>query len=174
MTSLRGLRVLYLLAILILFGSVGLQAAEAETHTATVANISWYKLTDVSQSNDPTYSVPNGAALISGFLNSQIQVNGQPVPGSFGSVKWAQTPSQRAEVRSCLNKALGAANLMETQALSNALGANPGGRATQLNVRVTGAINVNTGNTRVNPGDWTILEVSSFQTMVCSVSTFIP
>jgi hypothetical protein len=60
--------------------------------------------------------------------------------------------------------------MMETQAMAG----NPGGRNTQFIMKVTGAINVNSGNTRVNPGDWTILEVSSFRTMVCQISTYIP
>jgi hypothetical protein len=135
-----------------------------------VAEISWYKLTDVWQSTDPTFSTPFGAALVSGFNGSSILVNGQPVAGSFASFKWAQTPALRPEVQVCLDRAMGAANLMETQAIAG----NPGGRNTQFRIRVTGAINVNSGNTRVNPGDWTILEVATFRTMVCTVSTFIP
>ena len=107
---------------------------------------------------------------MSGFNNGSILVNGAPVPGSFASFKWAQAPALRPEVQICLDRAMGAANLMETQALAG----NPGGRNTQLRIRLTGAITVNSGNTRVNPGDWTILEVASFRTMVCTVSTFIP
>ena len=135
-----------------------------------VGEINWYKLTDVWQSTDPTFSTPFGGAFVSGFNNGTILVNGQPVAGSFASFKFAQTPALRAEVQVCLDRAMGAANLMETQAMAG----NPGGRNTQFRIRVTGAINVNSGNTRVNPGDWTILEVASFRTMVCTVSTYIP
>jgi hypothetical protein len=135
-----------------------------------VGEISWYKLTDVWQSTDPAFSTPFGGALVSGFNGGAILVNGQPVAGSFASFKWAQTPALRAEVQVCLDRAMSAANLMEAQALAG----NPGGRNTQFRIRVTGTINVNTGNSRVNPGDWTILEVASFKSIVCTVSTFIP
>ncbi|MEO8431499.1 MAG: hypothetical protein ABI592_08320 [Acidobacteriota bacterium] len=133
-------------------------------------DVSWYKLTDISQSTDPAFSATFGGALVSGFNGLTILVNGQPAPGSFASIKWAQIPSLRPEVQICLDRAMGAANLMETQAASG----NPGGRNTQFRIRLTGAITVNSGNTRVNPGDWTILEVSSFRTIVCAASTFIP
>jgi hypothetical protein len=145
----------------------------AEEPPPVVAEINWYKLTDVGQSTDPTYSAFFGGALVSGFNTSAIQVNGQPVQGSFASFKWAQTPALRPEVQVCLDRAMGAANLMETQVLIGSL-VDIGGRNTSFRIRVTGSINVNTGNTRVNPGDWTILEVASFRTMVCTVSTFIP
>jgi hypothetical protein len=151
---------------------VGGRPALAADPPPVVGEINWYKLTDVWQSTDPTFSTPFGGALVSGFNNGAILVNGQPVPGSptFGSFKWAQTPALRAEVQVCLDRAMGAANLMETQALAG----NPGGRNTQFRIRVTGAITVNSGNSHTNPGDWTLLEVASFKTIVCTVSTSIP
>ena len=60
--------------------------------------------------------------------------------------------------------------MMETQAATE----NASGRNTQFILRVTGTISVNSGNTRVNPGDWTILEVSSLRSMVWQITTFIP
>ncbi len=134
-----------------------------------MAEINWYKLNEVWQSTDPAFSTPFGGAVVTGANNTSMLFNGQLISVAFGSFRFAQTPALRPEVQVCLDRAMAAANLMETQALAG----NPG-RATQFRMRVTGAITVNSGNSRVNGGDWTIFEVASFRSMVCTVSTFIP
>jgi hypothetical protein len=137
---------------------------------SVMAEINWYKLNEVWQSTDPAFSTPFGGAVVTGANATAMLVNGQLLQATFGSFRFAQTPALRAEVQICLDRAMSAANLMETQAMAG----NPGGRNTQFRMRVTGAITVNSGNSRVTTGDWTILEVASFKTMVCTVSTFIP
>jgi hypothetical protein len=138
--------------------------------TPTQAIFGWFKLTDVEESTEKAYSDVFGAANISGFLGTSIVVNGQIVLGSFATVQFSPLAARQPEVKSCIDHALAAANLMETQQLFG----NPGGRNTQLNLRITGNITVNTGNTRMNPGDWTILQVNFVQSLVCKVNTLIP
>lgn len=167
----NGTRLVRYFLIAALFAvSVSPQLFAGERVPPSQAVLGLYKLTDIEESSEKAYSEVFGAANISGFVNSVILVNGQVEPGSFATVKFAPPAARQSEVKACIDHALAAAGMMETQQLFG----NPGGRNTQLNLQITGTITVNTGNTRVNPGDWTILEVANIQSLVCKVNTFIP
>lgn len=171
MHGIRFFRLAVIAAVLFAFASHEARAGDRPPQaTPTQAVFGMFKLTDVEESTEKAYSDVFGAANISGFLGTSIVVNGQIVPGAFVTAQFSPLAARQPEVKSCIDHALAAANLMETQALFG----NPGGRNTQLNLRITGNITVNTGNTRVNPGDWTILQVAFVQSLVCKVNTFIP
>jgi hypothetical protein len=169
MIGTRSVRLFF--GVILLFGIASPRLLAGDRpNPPTQAVLGIFRITDVEESTEKAYSDVFGAANISGFLGTFIVVNGQIVPGSFTTVQFSPQAARQSEAKSCIDHALAAANLMETQQLFG----NPGGRNTQLNLRITGNITVNTGNTRVNPGDWTILQVTSLQSLVCKVNTFIP